>query len=216
MAANTVIFDMDGTILDTLADLCDSVNATLAHFGWPGRSLDEVRRFVGNGAAKLLERAVPPGTNPEETAAALTWYRAWYDGHARIKTGPYPGIVALLERLRAEGVQLAVVSNKPDSAVGILAQAYFPGLFACAVGDREGLRPKPAPDAVRQVMDALGAQAETTVYVGDSDVDIATARAAGLPCVSVTWGFRDEAFLRDHGAQTLAHSPEALYHILME
>ena len=214
MRYQTAIFDMDGTILETLEDMCASVNVTMDHVGYPRRTMDEVRRFVGNGAAKLIERCMPAGAEDPRYPAALEFYRAYYDAHAQIKTGPYPGIPELLNQLSREGVRLAVVSNKPDEAVRALTERYFPGVFPVAIGNRDGWVTKPAPDSVYEAMRLLGARRESTVYVGDSDVDVDTARNAGLDSVIVTWGFRDEDFLRAHGAQHLAHNADELYEML--
>lgn len=214
MRYQTAIFDMDGTILETLEDMCASVNVTMNHVGYPRRTMDEVRRFVGNGAAKLIERCMPAGAEDPRYPAALEFYRAYYDAHAQIKTGPYPGIPELLNQLSREGVRLAVVSNKPDEAVRALTERYFPGVFPVAIGNRDGWATKPAPDSVYEAMRLLGARRESTVYVGDSDVDVDTARNAGLDSVIVTWGFRDEDFLRAHGAQHLAHNADELYEML--
>lgn len=214
MRYQTAIFDMDGTILETLEDMCASVNVTMDHVGYPRRTMDEVRRFVGNGAAKLIERCMPAGAEDPRYPAALEFYRAYYDAHAQIKTGPYPGIPELLNQLSREGVRLAVVSNKPDEAVRALTERYFPGVFPVAIGNRDGWATKPAPDSVYEAMRLLGARRESTVYVGDSDVDVDTARNAGLDSIIVTWGFRDEDFLRAHGAQHLAHNADELYEML--
>ena len=214
MRYQTAIFDMDGTILETLEDMCASVNVTMDHVGYPRRTMDEVRRFVGNGAAKLIERCMPAGAEDPRYPAALEFYRAYYDAHAQIKTGPYPGIPELLNQLSREGVRLAVVSNKPDEAVRALTERYFPGVFPVAIGNRDGWATKPAPDSVYEAMCLLGARRESTVYVGDSDVDVDTARNARLDSVIVTWGFRDENFLRAHGAQHLAHNTDELYEML--
>ena len=214
MRYQTVIFDMDGTILETLEDICDSVNATMDAMGCPRRSFDEVRAFVGNGAAKLVERCMPLGGEDPKFPQALAYYKDYYGRHAQIKTGPYPGIVELLHTLKERGVKLAVVSNKPDESVKDLCQAYFPGVFPVAVGDRAQWRKKPALDSVLAAMEALGADKERTVYVGDSEVDLATAKNAGLPCILVTWGFRDEAWLRTQRAEVFAHTAEELLHML--
>lgn len=214
MRYQTAIFDMDGTILETLEDMCASVNVTMNHVGYPRRTMDEVRRFVGNGAAKLIERCMPAGAEDPRYPAALEFYRAYYDAHAQIKTGPYPGIPELLNQLSREGVRLAVVSNKPDEAVRALTERYFPGVFPVAIGNRDGWATKPAPDSVYEAMRLLGARRESTVYVGDSDVDVDTARNTGLDSIIVTWGFRDEDFLLAHGAQHLAHNTDELYEML--
>ena len=157
---------------------------------------------------------MPAGAEDPRYPAALEFYRAYYDAHAQIKTGPYPGIPELLNQLSREGVRLAVVSNKPDEAVRALTERYFPGVFPVAIGNRDGWATKPAPDSVYEAMRLLGARRESTVYVGDSDVDVDTARNAGLDSVIVTWGFRDEDFLRAHGAQHLAHNTDELYEML--
>ena len=197
-----MIFDLDGTLLDTLEDLKDATNAALAAFGYPGRTLEEVRRFVGNGAARLLELAVPEGA---DWAPALAYFEGYYDAHCRVKTGPYPGILEALSQIQAE-YPVAIVSNKPDSAVKALCTDYFPGIFA--LGEQTGCPRKPAPDMVRKAMDALGA--EDCIYVGDSEVDVATAKNAGVPCLSVLWGFRDRAALEQAGAAYFCAQPVEL------
>ena len=213
---DTIIFDLDGTLLDTLEDLKNAVNYALEEMGWPARSLDEVRLFVGNGVAKLMERAVPAGTGPADTARALDIFKAYYARHSKDKTAPYPGILETLEALRAMGCKLAVVSNKFDAAVKDLARDYFPGLMDLAAGENEagGVPKKPDPAMVLQTMGALNAAPERAVYVGDSDVDLETAKNAGLPCISVTWGFRDRGFLLDHGATVFADSPGDLLSLI--
>ena len=210
MGFRAAIFDMDGTILDTLEDLYESVNASLRWAGCPERSREEVRHFVGNGAWMLIRRAVPREMPDVDARRVLEWYRPYYEEHAQIKTAPYPGIPEALETLRAAGCRLAVVSNKPDGATRKLAEHYFPGAFDAVIGAREGVAVKPAPDALLDAMDRMGVRAAETVYVGDSEVDIATARNAGLPCISVAWGFREEDFLRRNGASFFARSPEEL------
>jgi phosphoglycolate phosphatase len=194
-----VLFDLDGTLLDTLQDLADSTNAALRAFGYPERTVEEVRRFVGNGAERLIRLAVPEGADP---LPVLEAFRVHYQAHCREKTGPYEGIPALLAQV-AQRWPVAIVSNKPDSAVKALCQDYFPGIYA--LGESEGCPRKPAPDMVYKAMAALGA--ERRVYVGDSEVDILTAKNAGAVCVSVLWGFRDEETLRDAGASCLCDTP---------
>ena len=194
-----VLFDLDGTLLDTLQDLADSTNAALRAFGYPERTVEEVRRFVGNGAERLIRLAVPEGADP---LPVLEAFRVHYQAHCREKTGPYEGIPALLSQV-AQRWPVAIVSNKPDSAVKALCQDYFPGIYA--LGESEDCPRKPAPDMVYKAMAALGA--ERCVYVGDSEVDILTAKNAGAACVSVLWGFRDEETLRDAGATCLCDTP---------
>lgn len=201
-----IIWDLDGTLLDTLADLTDSTNRTLAHFGFPARTAREVRSFVGNGAGQLLAKAVPAGTPEETVRQALNWFQADYGANCRNKTGPYPGIPEALAALRSQGYPMAVVSNKPDRAVRTLVPDWFPGLYAR--GEGADCPRKPAPDMVFRAMEALGVS--RCIYVGDSEVDVLTARAAGVPCLSVLWGFREETELRIAGAAHFCAEPGQL------
>ena len=204
------VFDMDGTILDTLEDLKDSTNFALEKCGYPTRTYDEVRRFVGNGIRKLIERAVPEGLTVEQIDRVHEVFTEHYKVHCADKTKAYDGIKPLLEKLRASGVKTAVVSNKAE-----LCQEYFDGLFDYAVGEREGIRRKPAPDSVNEALRVLGMSKSEAVYIGDSDVDFETAKNAELPCISVLWGFRDEEFLREKGATLFVHDPAEIYDIVM-
>ena len=197
-----VIFDLDGTLLDTLEDLKDATNAALTAFGYPQRSLDEVRQFVGNGAARLLELAAPEGADHQPV---LAWFQEYYHTHCRVKTGPYPGIPEALKQIATE-YPMAIVSNKPDLAVKALCADYFPGIFA--MGEHEGCPRKPAADMVRKAMAAIGAT--DCLYVGDSEVDVATAKNAGVPCLSVLWGFRDREMLEQVGATQFCSYPAQL------
>lgn len=197
-----ILFDLDGTLLNTLGDLHAAVNHTLSAFGYPARTMEEICRFLGNGAAHLIARSVPEGV---DAAPVLAAFQSYYADHCDILTGPYPGIPEVLALL-GEKFPLAVVSNKPDAAVKELAKNYFPTLYAR--GEDSDCPRKPAPDMVRQAMAALGVQ--WCIYVGDSDVDVKTARNAGVPCLSVTWGFRSEAELRDAGAEYFCHTPAQL------
>ena len=209
------VFDMDGTILDTLEDLKDSTNFALEKCGYPTRSYDEVRRFVGNGIRKLIERAVPEGLTTEQIDRVHEVFTEHYKVHCADKTKAYDGIKPLLEKLRASGVKTAVVSNKADYGVQELCKEYFDGLFDYAVGEREGIRRKPAPDAVNEALRVLGIDKSEAVYIGDSDVDFETAKNAELPCISVLWGFRDEEFLREKGATLFVSDPAEIYDIIM-
>lgn len=209
------VFDMDGTILDTLEDLKDSTNYALEKCGYPMRTYDEVRRFVGNGIRKLIERAVPEGLTVEQIDRVHEVFTEHYKVHCADKTKAYDGIKPLLEKLRAGGVKTAVVSNKADYGVQELCKEYFDGLFDYAVGEREGIRRKPAPDAVNEALKVLGMSKSEAVYIGDSDVDFETAKNAELPCISVLWGFRDEEFLREKGATLFVHDPAEIYDIVM-
>ena len=195
-----ILFDLDGTLLDTLGDLHAATNAVLHSFGYPERTLDEVRRFVGNGARVLIQQAVPAGEE-HNVDAVLAAFQVYYAAHCDILTRPYPGIPELLAQL-GERYPLAVVSNKPDRAVKELAAIYFPSLYAR--GESADCPRKPAPDMVRMAMAAL--QADRCIYVGDSEVDVLTAKNAGVPCVAVTWGFRDVQTLRDAGAEHFCHA----------
>ena len=199
-----ILFDLDGTLLDTLGDLHASTNAVLRSFGYPERTLDEVRRFVGNGARVLIRQAVPAGEE-SRVDAVLAAFQTYYAAHCDILTRPYPGIPELLLQL-SEKYPLAVVSNKPDRAVKELAKIYFPALYAR--GESADCPRKPAPDMVRMAMAALGA--EKRIYVGDSEVDVLTAKNAGVPCIAVTWGFRDIDTLRTAGAEYFCHDAAAL------
>lgn len=203
----TIIWDLDGTLLDTLADLTDGVNAGLKAYNMPLRTLDEVRHFVGNGVGKLIDRATPADTPQAVRDQVFQLFRAYYQTHCCNKTQPYPGIPALLKQLTASGIRMAVVSNKLDQAVKEMIQFYFGDLFPIAIGDRPGYPRKPAPDSVWEAMALLDAKPENTIYVGDSEVDIATARNAGIACLSVTWGFRPEHILLEQGATYLARTP---------
>ena len=203
-----ILWDLDGTLLDTLDDLYGSVNHTLRSLNFPERTLDEVRRFVGSGARRLMEQAVPAGMDASE---AYDRFRAYYDSHCRIKTRPYAGIPGALARIGAK-YPMAIVSNKPDSAVKLLSRDYFGGIFAR--GEDTDCPRKPAPDMVRQAMAAIGVS--RCVYVGDSEVDVITARNAGVPCLSVLWGFRDKEELIQAGAQYFCEDVTGLPRIIDE
>lgn len=207
----TVIFDLDGTLLDTLDDLHGAVNAALAAYALPLRTKEEVRGFVGNGMVKLMERAVGKKNHPDFDGI-LTAFKEYYKEHCKDKTAAYEGIMPLLSALKDRGIKTAVVSNKADFAVKLLAEEYFDGLLLAAVGENEsaGVRKKPAPDSLLSVMETLNADKETTVYVGDSEVDILTAQNAGVDCLSVTWGFKDKAFLQENGAKILLDEPSQI------
>ena len=215
MAYNAAIFDLDGTLLNTLDDLAASTNAALAAHGMPGRTTDEVRQFVGNGIMNLIRRATPAGTSEDTQRAVFDTFCAHYADHALDATAPYPGIVALLDELRARGVKLAVVSNKGDFAVQELVDHFWKGQLDFAVGEREGIRRKPAPDTVLTALEALGVSADEAVYVGDSEVDVATAAASGLDCICVTWGFRSVQTLLEAGATTLVDTCDQLLDLII-
>ena len=208
---NTYIFDLDGTLLDTLTDLAASTNYALRTHGMPEHTIDEVRRFVGNGVRKLMERAVPDG-NDNPLFEAFATFRQYYMEHSLDTTRPYEGVPEMLAALKAKGCHLAVVSNKMMAATQELCRHFFPETIEVAIGENEaeGIRKKPAPDTVIAALRQLGVGEEGAVYVGDSDVDIATPRNSNPPCTSALWGFRDRDFLLQHGASTLISAPEEL------
>ncbi len=204
----TIIFDLDGTLLDTLDDLWHSVNGALAACGLPLRTREQVRAFVGNGIVNLMERATGE-IAPALGAQALAAFKECYALHCEDTTQPYEGILPLLEECKKRGIATAVVSNKADYAVQRLVKRYFDGLICVAIGENEeaGVRKKPAPDSLLAVMKRLGATPADTVYVGDAEVDIQTAKNAGVDCISVTWGFKDRDFLLANGATRLIDTP---------
>lgn len=208
MKYKAVLFDMDGTLLDTLADMAAAVNHILSAHGYPLRTEEEVRAFVGNGARKLMERALPPDVTGDAFEALLEEYRQWYEAHACVKTAPYPGVPAVLAALHRAGVRCAVVSNKPDGATRELAARFFPGLPA--FGQQDGIPAKPAPDMVYHALAELGVEASAAAYVGDSEVDVALARNAGLPLVAVSWGFRGREALEEAGAELVVDDAATL------
>ena len=210
---DTYIFDLDGTLLDTLDDLAAAVNHALRTHGMPEHSRDDIRRFVGNGVRVLMTRAVPDGEQNPQFEEALDSFRKYYLEHSLDRTRPYDGITDMLRTLKQRGCRLAVVSNKFYAATRELCHHFFPDTIEVAVGEHEaeGIRKKPAPDTVYQALSELGVGRENAVYVGDSDVDLQTARNAGLPCISVLWGFRDQDFLTKNGATTFVATPSELY-----
>lgn len=201
-----LIFDLDGTLLDTLYDLKNAVNFSLKKFGFPTRTLDEVRKFVGNGLKMLVVRSLPDFSGNADTV--LQEMKAYYAEHCHEETVPYEGVVVMLQRLKADGHHLSIVSNKADAMVQTLKDIFFRDLIDFAIGERDTCARKPAPDMVFAAMQALG---EDAIYIGDSEVDIQTARNAGLPCFCVGWGFRSEVELLAAGAEHVYASPESLY-----
>lgn len=211
-----VIFDLDGTLLNTLDDLADSTNYALSRFGYPTRTIDEVRQFVGNGVAKLIDRAIPEGKNNPNFEKCLAIFKENYAQNMYNKTAPYNGIIEMLSNLKSKGIKIAVVSNKFDLAVKELCKKYFEGFIDFVAGENEaqGIKKKPAPDTVISVLNEFNFAPEDAVYVGDSDVDIMTAKNSKMPCISVTWGFRDEKFLLENGATILINAPSEIYNHL--
>ena len=204
MTYKTYLCDMDGTLLDTLDDLTAAVNHTLAQYGYPQRTREEVRCGLGNGAVKLMASALPRGEDTPDFAAIMRDYKAWYQAHTCVLTRPYPGVPELLERLTRQGCRVAIVSNKPHGAACELAEKFFPGVPT--FGESPATPRKPAPDMVFHALTALGAEKDTAVYVGDSEVDVQTARNAGLPLIAVSWGFRGREALAEAGAENIVDS----------
>ena len=209
------IFDLDGTLLNTLQDLTNSVNYALKKSGYPERTVEEVRNFVGNGILRLIKLAVPSGTTEEDTETVFNDFKLHYKQNSNVFTKPYDGITEVIKKIRSNGIKTAVVSNKADFAVQDLCKEYFPNLFDYAVGEREGVLKKPAPDSVNTVLKTVGFEKAEAVYIGDSDVDIATAENANLDCITVTWGFRDEKFLKEKGGTVFAHNPKELLSFIL-
>ena len=205
-----IVFDLDGTLLDTLTDLAASTNYALRSCGMPEHSIDDVRRFVGNGVRMLMTRAVPDGESNPRFDEAFSVFRQHYMQHCLDTTCPYPGIMDALAKLKEKGMMLAIVSNKMQAATEELRLHFFSQYIDVAIGESAAIRKKPAPDTVNEALRQLGISHDKAIYVGDSDVDIDTACAAMMPCASVLWGFRDRQFLLSHGATRLLSSPEEL------
>ena len=211
---NTVIFDMDGTVLDTLDDLADAVNHVLGKYGMPARAREKYRQFFGNGIRYAMRRAAPADCPDDVIDGMLPAFRTYYNEHCLDRTRPYSGIPGLMKELKRRGYKMAIVSNKIDSAVKELNDRFFSDYVSIAIGERPGIRRKPAADTVLAALAELGASGDEAVYVGDSEVDLQTARNAGLPCITVLWGFRDRDFLEENGAAVFAQTPEEIISIL--
>lgn len=211
---DTVIFDLDGTLLDTLEDLTDAVNYALGAYNMPLRTIEEIRCFVGNGVRNLMLQAVPEGDKNPKFEEVFSLFKEYYGEHCNDKTGPYSGVMDLMAKLQEKGYVMGIVSNKIDSAVKELNSMYFADYIQVAIGECEGVQRKPAPDTVLAALQELGKKKETAIYIGDSEVDLATARNVGIPCISVLWGFRDKEFLEERGADTFAIEPSDVLRIL--
>ena len=214
MKYKAAIFDLDGTLLDTLDDLADAVNHTMDAYGFPRRTREEVRAFVGNGVERLIELAMPQADacSHPQFASVVADYRAYYAANSEHKTAPYAGVTALIRRLLAEGIAVSVVSNKPHGATVTLCAKYFPEIaVVCGEREAEGIRRKPYPDTVFRAVAELGLDVKDCVYIGDSEVDIKTSENAGMDCISVLWGFRDEAELREAGGTVFVRTADELY-----
>ena len=212
MTKRYAIFDLDGTLLDTLDDLTDSMNYLLGKHNFPLRTRDEVRNFVGNGVRKLVERAVPPEYKADDGFIDKFYddFSSYYNSHSDIKTSPYPGTLDMLDKLLRNGFDIAIVSNKIDSAVKDLSMKFFGERIKAAIGEKPSIRHKPEPDMVFMAMEEMDADKGNSIYIGDSEVDIQTAKNSGIPCISVLWGFKDRKFLEMSGASILVDSMESL------
>lgn len=206
-----VIFDLDGTLTDTLEDLKNSVNFALAKLGFPARSLNEIRSFVGNGVKKLICRSVPDGTAEESAEECLKIFKEHYKSNSLVKTKPYDGIIPMLEALKEQGIKTSVVTNKMHEAAVDIVRIFFDGLIEVTVGQIDGVAQKPQPDGVYSALKKLGVSKEKAVYVGDSEVDCITARNAEIPCIGVAWGFRDKAVLLENGADFIIENPQQIF-----
>jgi len=211
---DTVIFDLDGTLLNTLEDLADAVNYVMREHRYPERTIDEVRRFVGNGIRRLMEQAVPENVSGNEFEQVFEQFKNYYTEHCQIKTCAYDGIMPLLKCLYEKGYALAIVSNKNHAAVCELNEIYFKKYIQVAIGQKDGIRKKPAPDTVIQALKELGKMKDQAVYVGDSEVDFATAENTGMDCVLVTWGFRKVEELSEFSPAAFIDQPEQLRNVL--
>lgn len=214
MKYKAILYDMDGTVLDTLADLTAAVNHSLSVFGLATVPASQVRRSLGNGAKRLIAGCIPEGTDEALSSKLLEYYKKYYDAHCCIETAPYEGIVPLMEKLRDAGVKQAILSNKPHSAVQPLAEKFFSGLLDFALGESETVRRKPDPSGLLKAAERLGFKVEDCLYVGDSEVDVQTAKNAGMDCAAVSWGFRDRNELVDAGADNIADSVWQLEEII--
>ena len=212
MAELYAIFDLDGTLLDTLDDLMDSMNYILKENDFPTRTRDEIRGFVGNGIRKLVERAIPKEfkNDVEFIDKLYNDLGIYYNKHSDIKTAPYAGTLTMLDEIRANGIEVAIVSNKIDKAVKSLSSKYFEDRIKVAIGEKPQIRHKPEPDMVLMAMQELGANKNNSIYIGDSEVDIQTAHNVGIPCISVLWGFRDEKYLKEYGGRLFVDSMKNL------
>ncbi len=214
MKKNTIIFDLDGTLLNTLADLHSSFNYAITSFGFPARTFEEIKSFVGNGIRLAIERALPSTIQEEDLEKVVSYFKIYYKDHMHEKTQPYEGIIPMLEELKKRGFKMAVVSNKYDMAVKELTKKYFGNYINIAIGEGIGIEKKPKPDGVLKAIKELNSSIEESIYVGDSDVDIKTAQNINMDCISVLWGFRDKEFLKQNGATIFAATPHDIINIL--
>ena len=214
MILDTIIFDLDGTLLNTLEDLHACFNKAIKQYGYPERSIEEIKSFVGNGIKKAIERALPFKVDDKELDDIVNYFREYYKEHMFELTKPYDGIIELLDSLKQKGYKLAVVSNKHDTAVKSLVKHYFGEYINISIGEGIDVNKKPSTDGVFKAIKELNSKKENCIYIGDSDVDIETAKNADIPCISVLWGFRDEAFLRERGGSIFVKEPKDIIKII--
>ena len=214
MKYTTIVFDCDGTLLDTLTDLRNAVNYVLRAHDLPERSVSEVKAALGNGVAHLMRQSLPDSISEAEFNTYLDEFKAYYGEHLQDYTAPYPGMLDVLDTLRAKGYKLAIVSNKIQEGITPLNKEYFGDRLPVAIGERPGLQRKPAPDMVLQALKELGSTQDESIYIGDSEVDVATAKNSGLLCIGVTWGFRDEQLHKDLGVKYIARKAEDIVTII--
>ena len=214
MKYNTVIFDLDGTLINTLEDLTDSVNFAMREYGFPERTVEEVNRFVGNGVARLVNLSLPENTSEEIRGKCLAAFKKHYTAHSMDKTAPYPGIKQAVSELKNAGVRLAVVTNKMQEAATDIVRGFFGDTIDIVIGQVDSLPQKPAPDGVWRAIDMLGSARSESVYIGDSEVDCATAKNANLPVIGVTWGFRDRKVLEENKADYIIDDPGEILNII--
>ena len=214
MKYEAVIFDLEGTLTDTLEDLKNSVNFALRHFGFPERSLEEVKSFVGNGVKRLIDLSVPENTSEEVSAECLSVFKAHYKENSLVETKPYDGIIPMLECLKKEGVKTAVVTNKMQEAAVDIVNLFFSGLIDVTVGQVDGVAQKPQPNGIYYALEKLCVSKENAVYVGDSEVDCLTAKNAGIPCIGVSWGFRERSVLEESGADCVIASSAEMFNFI--
>ncbi len=214
MKYNTIVFDLDGTLLNTLPDMKASVNHTLSHFGFPERTMDEIRSFVGNGIPKLIERSVPAGTDEKTVSECLAFFKVYYTEHSLDETRPYEGIIPLLDKIAEAGIKTAVVTNKMQIAAEKVVKHFFGSRINVIIGQTPGLPDKPAPQGVWLALEKLGSAKSDAVYIGDSEVDCMTAHNAELPAIGVTWGFRSRKVLEENNAEYIIDTPESILSVL--
>ncbi len=213
---DTIVWDLDGTILNTLEDLSDSVNYALQLNGYPAKEMKDIRRYLGNGIRNLVQQSMPETITEGELDKTFNTFKNYYFNHCCIKTRPYEGIIQVMAELKREGYKMAIVSNKAHKAVLDLNNNFFSSFISVAIGESEGIKRKPAPDMVNIALERLGSTRENAVYIGDSEVDLQTAFNSGMPCISVLWGFRDEDFLVKQGATLFVREPNEIKPLLSQ